>query len=544
VNSVPQQLEIPPALMQAYTQRRLILFIGAGLSMGAGLDSWIALLRPLAQQTGRVLPENATDITSESLLRAATDYEHIASRHTLLRHLQERLDTTGISPTQVHTEIAKMSGQIPVIFTTNFDDLIERAFQQQGVRLNVVADQNQLLFASQDRTTLIKINGDLNRPETIVISRNDFAGFFERKARLAEELRSTLERNTVLFLGYSLQDFSFNQIWDGLLSRYNNLTPEGYAVMFAPHALDVRDLESRKIHVINLPVESGSDRTLMIRDFLRRLAASSGIDSDSPAVLSVPPADPSKVHSGAITTLAKYLASGIKLDGLHGVLKDYFSLTDDQAYEVLRSESSPENALRIAIAAKGESAHKSLEQLSHALADAYASARHEPTLATYLDDAALSSSSPASATDINQDVEVLEKVKNRNDEAATHPLHAFPRSPMVEAYLIPIDLVRAYARWANTPTKAREIVEEAIRIRREADEGDADVTVIDQADLPPVTQVAPYEYLQAAFTEARLHGPRMLAALILAVNETHLPQEAKAARQHLLAALKIYGRDE
>lgn len=121
--------------------------------------------------------------------------------------------------------------------------------------------------------------------------------------------------------------------------------------------------------------------------------------------------------------------------------------------------------------------------------------------------------------------------------ADAHLLHAFPRGPLVPVYLIKRQLKAAYAASID-PTEAHAVISDANALRREADPEDPAVTVISLANLPPPLSVRPTAFWEAAFGEACLHGPRMLAALLHAVPEHQFPDDARTARATLLDKLR------
>lgn len=118
----------------------------------------------------------------------------------------------------------------------------------------------------------------------------------------------------------------------------------------------------------------------------------------------------------------------------------------------------------------------------------------------------------------------------------SHELHRYPRGPMVEAFRVNMSIKAAYAAYVD-PTEAHAIVGEANAFRLESDPDDSSVTLIKLGNLPPPLGVRPRAYWEAAFGEACLHGPRMLAALLLVVPDDLFPENAKTARAKLLQYL-------
>lgn len=117
---------------------------------------------------------------------------------------------------------------------------------------------------------------------------------------------------------------------------------------------------------------------------------------------------------------------------------------------------------------------------------------------------------------------------------ARHALHEYPRGPLVDLHWLPDSLVDTYTSLLGARTDALAVLNEAIRLRLEAD---ADATYIRIGHLPSFDSGA-YAFWQSAFYEACRHGPRMLAALLLAQPDEMFTHEARRDRAKLLERLR------
>jgi NAD-dependent SIR2 family protein deacetylase len=68
-------MDIPDELVEQLRRHNVVLLVGAGLSAGAGLPGWGALVRPLAERIG---------YKGDDLLKAAQFYENRAGRQVFL----------------------------------------------------------------------------------------------------------------------------------------------------------------------------------------------------------------------------------------------------------------------------------------------------------------------------------------------------------------------------------------------------------------------------------------------------------------------------
>ncbi len=162
---------------------------------------------------------------------------------------------------------------INTIFTTNYDDLIEQTLRQESKRPNVIVEESELAFWRETDIQVVKLCGDLLRPSSIIITQRDFNTYITTHPRLAERLRTTLESKAALFLGYSLQDPFFNQIWDNIGLNFGSLRRRGYVALFDAEPLEIDSLERRNIQVINLNTQNSS-KTEALEEWLTTLTNS------------------------------------------------------------------------------------------------------------------------------------------------------------------------------------------------------------------------------------------------------------------------------
>lgn len=256
---------LPEELLDSLHSGDAVLFLGAGLSVGAGLPGWADLIRPFAQSVGSRWPDNENDLTTDHLLVAVQHYENQRGRHSLISYLRKELDNTGLQPTSIHRLIALLP--VSTIFTTNYDHFIEQVLRQVNRHPNVIVDESDLAFWREGNVQVVRLCGNLTRPNSIVITQRDFNTYFATHPRLAERLRTTLESKTALFLGYSLQDPFFNQIWDNIGLDFGTLRRWGYAVLFDTVPLDADNLRHRGIQVINLNVGE-RDKSAVLEEWL------------------------------------------------------------------------------------------------------------------------------------------------------------------------------------------------------------------------------------------------------------------------------------
>lgn len=246
----------------------VIAFVGAGLSVGAGLPGWYALIKDLSSRVDYELPP-AEWTSSDTLIDAAQYYINKEGLHSLITFLKDRLDTTGKSPTLAHQALARLP--ISTIFTANYDNLLERAYREAGKHIQLIVGDTGLPFQRRDPgyVNLVKLYGDLDQPETIVLARQQFEAFFLQRIQMVKLLEIELARSDFLYLGWSHTDPHFNLVFGEMLSRFQQLMHTGYSVMFDVPENQRLDLERKRIRVVELP--STSDRTAALAEWLNQL---------------------------------------------------------------------------------------------------------------------------------------------------------------------------------------------------------------------------------------------------------------------------------
>src|SRR5205807_4025120 len=79
---------------------------------------------------------------------------------------------------------------------------------------------------------VVKLHGDIGCPEEIVLSRDDYDEFFERRPAMALLLESLLLNQTFFFVGYALRDPNFRQIHSRIARMLREARRPAFATSF------------------------------------------------------------------------------------------------------------------------------------------------------------------------------------------------------------------------------------------------------------------------------------------------------------------------
>ncbi|KNC54749.1 uncharacterized protein AMSG_01600 [Thecamonas trahens ATCC 50062] len=192
------------ALVAEIRAKRLVLFLGAGVSAGAGLPLWGDLLSELARVAG-VEPDALWSLSS-FLDQAAVleDRLNETDPDALGSIIADQLASHVFS--LLHALLASLD--TPAAVTTNYDTLYEDA--RAAASRPVAVLPNEL---DPDKSEwLLKMHGCVTKPDSIVLSREHYNAYAESRSVLAGILQTQLMTKRMLFVGFGLTDDNFHKI--------------------------------------------------------------------------------------------------------------------------------------------------------------------------------------------------------------------------------------------------------------------------------------------------------------------------------------------
>ncbi|WP_345037406.1 SIR2 family protein [Streptomyces sannanensis] len=217
------------------------------------------------------MPDSDGRFPAADLNKIPQYYENRFSRRGLLSVVRELLDGGRRGPSAVHQLLAQLP--CATFYTTNYDELLEDAIRHQGRRFSVVASEEAARASSDVHGHVIrKIHGTLSQPQTLIITRDDYARFMNADSVTINTLQSDLIHHMFLFVGYSLSDPDFNSIYDNVLYKMGNMAQTHY--LCVPHASpqEVDDLNRRGVKTIDLSKWPGATPSEQLKAFLEALA--------------------------------------------------------------------------------------------------------------------------------------------------------------------------------------------------------------------------------------------------------------------------------
>ena len=237
---------IPGGLVSAIRAGRCVAFVGSGFSSAAKFPGWESLLRDLAahSEAESIRPQiekRLEDKTSHAFDEVAQALEDVLGRDILIEHLQKKFAYTV--PDAVMQRRRKLLKDIPfrAVLTTNYDRMLKGEVPAPSTYRRLLRSVHTpwlgtLYVTAKDRRgrPLLKVHGDLDKPETIVLTRRDYRRLLYENPNYLNFLRAYLVSHTVLYIGFSFTDAYLNELRSELLTRLDqseSSEPVAYAVI-------------------------------------------------------------------------------------------------------------------------------------------------------------------------------------------------------------------------------------------------------------------------------------------------------------------------
>jgi hypothetical protein len=245
-----------------------VVFVGAGLSRGAGLLDWADLIKRLNDEL------QVPDHDRHDFLDLAQWYRERfgpARLAAVIREAFHHPNRPGSLPTLAHYLLLGLP--VRQVLTTNYDDLIERALAAlKRYPVTVVRQEDVARTGHGEGVQVVKLHGDAERAEEIVLTRDDYEEFFHRRPAMALLLEGLLLTRTFFFVGYGLRDPNFRQLYGRIARMLRAAKRPAFATSFeaggASGAYLARQWANKHLRLIGIP---GADPVEQEGEFLRLL---------------------------------------------------------------------------------------------------------------------------------------------------------------------------------------------------------------------------------------------------------------------------------
>ena len=245
-------------------QHKLVIFVGAGVSRNSGVCSWWDLVKKIAIEIGyndicekcelKYLTTTEGDESNVSCMfnNRPCQHEFSFSSEEFLKipqYYYEKKDKTeylkllhdvfckSYDPNELDELIVALEPEH--IITTNYDHLIEDVKNPNISNYTVIKSDDDLLEKGRHgRKYIIKMHGDIDNLDNIVLKEDDYLTYSLNHELLEIYIKSILIDKTILFIGYSLGDNNLK-----LIMSYINYFANTLKIKHPPHYLAVNKID-------------------------------------------------------------------------------------------------------------------------------------------------------------------------------------------------------------------------------------------------------------------------------------------------------------
>jgi NAD-dependent SIR2 family protein deacetylase len=193
-------------LCEKHNQRRVMPFVGAGMSIPSGFKSWGQLLKDLCVDSPPLLERVEAFLTQSSYEEAAQDVCDTLGADTLHHDIDAHLGRNGFAlegPIRLLPKCFR-SGCI----TTNLDQVLERVYTEAG---HLFTDRvwgerlkQQRGLVNPDENKLFKLHGTADEAGQRVLTQQEYEQNYANDISLKTVLDRLMANRHLLFMGCSL----------------------------------------------------------------------------------------------------------------------------------------------------------------------------------------------------------------------------------------------------------------------------------------------------------------------------------------------------
>lgn len=268
-------------------------FLGAGVNIGnhgyKGLLTGRQLATKMAEELG--YDNGTTPKITPNLARLALEFEVRTQRRYLIDFISNVLPDQQCEPSPALMKLASLPFKL--IITANYDRLLERALEKAGTKFKVVVQPTKGLeftpdikkfyddLIDYDGCIVYKIHGTfvnkdklcpgqtLKNLDPIIITEDDYIDFLTfigkdpNKIGIPNFIASRITTGTLLFLGYSLEDWDFRVLYKGLIEDLNIYDFGGiksFAIQKDPEGAWVDFWIKKNIDIYNMDIYDFADQ--------------------------------------------------------------------------------------------------------------------------------------------------------------------------------------------------------------------------------------------------------------------------------------------
>lgn len=239
-------------IIEAARNNRLILFVGAGISKDSGYPLWGEVI----ESFGDELYGKNKDYNFD-YLKIPQYYYNTFGKIKYEEKILESFNEVNARPNHIHKQIDRIAPKH--IITTNYDTLIEDQLNSGILKYEVIKKDSDVPN-SKLGNYIIKMHGDINE-RNFVLKEDDYYNYNINFPIISQLIQSLIVNNTLLFIGYSLSDTTFNSIYRLISNQLGNNVNNAY--LYTTDNLN--EFEARYYDNLNIKVIGGEPTKIKLK---------------------------------------------------------------------------------------------------------------------------------------------------------------------------------------------------------------------------------------------------------------------------------------
>jgi len=198
-------------IKEALDNNNLSIFAGASVSLDSDLPSWQDLIDEF---------KKALNTKEKDFLKVAELFFIQFKENIYYKKINEFFPLHS-KANMLHNKMVNMN--IKNLITTNWDDLFEKAIDQEGKFFDIIRTEDDI-GCSSGFTKLLKVHGSLES-RNIVFKESDYHSYTLDFPLIENYVKGIFSTDTILLVGYSLSDNNIKQIINWVNSKSKNIKP-------------------------------------------------------------------------------------------------------------------------------------------------------------------------------------------------------------------------------------------------------------------------------------------------------------------------------
>jgi hypothetical protein len=278
---VASSITFPQPLLEAYKNGKLAVLVGSGLSLASGVQGafpkWTELPDRLLDQVEHHGALERAQIDLKRNYFKTSGYLPLEGMLSELDSIKTALRTSrkyqaalshifrpkNAAPGDVHRALIDLG--VPLLLTTNYDELIERAEESGARTMYTWKDAPKVLGDLKDqRKVLFKIHGSAHQEDTVIMTQAEYDNAHKSDS-YKQTMSLLLQHHTFLMVGYGINDpLDLDLVLKLNASVFGSAAETHYALIKDPNPND-RDRWSREFNVRVVPYKEHAELPAILR---------------------------------------------------------------------------------------------------------------------------------------------------------------------------------------------------------------------------------------------------------------------------------------